>query len=208
MIKWKICGSCKFSLKHVTYFSTFFFQKRISWYVFFVSEIFGKALRCKIGTLVSKPENEKNDLRLNGTVALTESFIMKVMAGTDRPKLPDTWRSVSGVGSRWGELGEIWDIWEREDGRKPGKSTNPVGARSFTPPDSSPHSRGVLRFVLLDFKLPGIETVSSPIPLHLHTSRLLSPHLPSVYVKRGTYLHTSFRFLGSLICHHAWNIMY
>lgn len=208
MIKWEICGSCKFSLKHVTYFSTFFCSKESLDMCFLCQKFSGKHWHAKLERYFRNRKTKKKDLRLNGTVALTESFIMKVMAGTDRPRLPGTWCSVSGVGSRWGELGEIWDIWEREDGRKPGTSTNPVGARSFTPPDSSPHSCGVLRFFLLDFKLPGIETVSSPIPLHLHTSRLLSPHLPSVYVKRGTYLHTSSRFLGSLICHHAWNIMY
>lgn len=32
----------------------------------------------------------KNDLCLDVTVTLTESFIMKVMAGTDLRRLPDT----------------------------------------------------------------------------------------------------------------------
>lgn len=91
--------------------------------------------------------------------------------------------AVTALVRQWGELGEIWDIWERVDGGKPGTSKNPVGTRSFTPPGNSPHSRRVLRFVLLDLKLPGIGTVSSPIPLHLHASRVLSPHLPSVYVE-------------------------
>lgn len=198
---------CIYKYEYVLFLRHFLAERRLLICVFCVRN-FRESTEMPNWNVVFETGRRKKWLRLNGTVALTESYIMKVMAGTDRPRLPDTWRSVSGVGSRWGELGEIWDIWEREDGRKPGTSTNPVGARSFTPPDSSPHSRGVLRFVLLDFKIPGIQTVSSPIPLHLHTSRLLSPHLPSVYVKRGTYLHTSFRFLGSLICHHAWNIMY
>lgn len=77
---------CTFSI--VTYFSTFTAVKCLLGFIC-VSGIVQKALRCKIGPLASASEDEKSSSCSNVTVALTASFIVKVMAGRGEG-LPDT----------------------------------------------------------------------------------------------------------------------
>lgn len=173
----------------------------------FLSEIVRKALRWKM--LVSAPEDERMIyvwmLQLHWqSILLWRSWPEQTAVGF---QTLDAAVAALGVGEAVrgtrGNLGYLGKgrrrkTWNQHKSRRRPKLYTTGQLAS---------SRELLRFVLLDLKPPEIGPVSSPIPLHLHTSRLLSPHLPSVYVKRGTYFQTSFIFVGSLICHNAWNIM-
>lgn len=98
----KFARKCIFTLKHLAYLRAW---GSVSWNVFFVSDIVRKSWDATLERQLLHRKRTEWFMFGQTIFATAEAFIAKVTTGSVRRGLPDTWRSVSGVGSRCGSEG-------------------------------------------------------------------------------------------------------